>query len=827
MIALTPGARAEARLVAPEGRGQGALAVGVGPAGVVARVCARAVGCAPDGGVDLAVPEGVAPRLGGARLVEVPLADGRRLVRVEVPLDEGGAWVALVAAPVGAAARDAEPRVLWSGVTDVAKGPEGDSRRVVVRIEGDGAARRVLVGEQRDDVSICGRPTLVAVREVDPATMTLARGASVDNLPAAARAAAPRLVAARLPGMAAPSDAPRLLQAKAASSALDRRFATLTDGDPTTTWSEGKPGEGRGEFVTMSSSIEVGITSFEIVVRGAGDELAEGAAPRTLTLATADRLFEVELTEDSWSKPGARYEVKLPEELRTACVAVVLDKAWARPGVKDPEVTIAEVTARSAFDGAGQEALAGALAGGGARARGAAAMLGRSGGGGVKAAIAAYPKLDDAGRELARGLVDAAPCADQVPFFAELLVSGLDGGPGPKGPPGETEGPEAPHARDRLRRCGRAAAPALAALVASGSARVRLVAAAELSLVAPGEAVPVLADAMAGAQSDAVRRELRAALARAARSDRALAALAAQVEPARFAARSPVARVDLLRAAGPSLGRVEGGAAAFASLAVAGAPLRARYLLIGPAAELALAGDATATEWLRAAVARDPDAHVRARAAEVGGNVPALAVDLARATDDADPRVREAAIAALAKAHGRGAAPPPGTVVALARRLAGERWTFVRAAATRALASLPADPEADRALAVALGDASSEVRASAVDGLGAHRARAHADLVRARQDDEEEPIEVRARAILALAAMCDARAIDAYTTLARRAASPQTDVDRRLGAAAIAALGDLHPRDLSNRLAPALAKDAPREVQEAARAAVAAPGACR
>lgn len=822
------GAGADASIVVREGRGQGALALAVVDGKLRATVCARAASCSAASGAVIDVPESVAPRLVTAALVEVPLGEGRRLARVDVPLEGGGAWVALLAAPVGAAARDVAPAVPFQGFVGVPKGAEGEARSVQIVVEGDANARRVVVGERREDVSLCGRPTLVAAREIDPGTLRLVRGASIDSVPAAERAAAPRLVAKRLPGAAAPSDAPRLLRARAASSAVERKFATLTDGDPTTTWSEGKPGDGRGEFVTMAASTEVGVTSIELVVRGEGDELADGAAPRTLEIATSERLFEVELPEDAWASPGARFSVELPEEVRSACFAIVLGKAWARPGVKDPAVSLAEVTAHTAFDGAGTDALAGALAGGGARARGAAVMLGRAGAAGVSASMAAYPTLDDAGRELARGVVDAAPCAEQAPFFAKLLVEAASAPDAERrGPPGEREGAEALHARDRLRRCGRVAAPALAAQVTSGAPRGRIAAATELSLVAPAEAIPVLADAMAAAEGDALRRELRDALARAARSERALPALAAELAPERVARRTEPAKIDLLRAAGPSLGRVEGGASAFAAVATSEASPRTRYLLLGPAAELALAGDAAALSWLGAALARDADPHVRARAAEVAGGVPALASVLVGAVDDPEPRVREAAVAAIAKLSARGTPPPDAALGVLARRLAGEPWTFVKVGAARALATAPADANADRALAAMLRDASLEARGAAIDALGAHRAAAHADAIRARQDDEDENLEVRARAILALGALCDARSIDTHTTLARRAASPISDADRRLGAAAIAALGDAHPADLEKRLAPALGKDAPREVVEMAKAALAAPRVCR
>jgi len=140
---------------------------------------------------------------------------------------------------------------------------------------------------------------------------------------------------------------------------------------------------------------------------------------------------------------------------------------------------------------------------------------------------------------------------------------------------------------------------------------------------------------------------------------------------------------------------------------------------------------------------------------------------------------------------------------------------------------LPAGAGVDAALAGALGDGSPDVRGRALDALGAHRATAFADAVRERQDDAEEQVEVRARAILALGAMCDTRGIAAWTKLARSAKAPTDERDRRLGGAAVAALGMVRPADLAQRLAPLMEKDAPPGVKELARAAMSAKSACR
>ncbi|WP_437652697.1 HEAT repeat domain-containing protein [Sorangium sp. So ce1182] len=839
-----------APVVLPRAAGQQALAVRIDAGGITARACPAAAACAPDGGKVLAVAPEVAPLLGGARVVPVTLADGKRLAKIEAPVAAtpagaaatalgagGGSWVMLLAAPL--VGKGTEPIVLWSGWTGVSTGEHGEGRSDAVVVEPLGSGSRVLVGQLRDDVTICGRPALVGASEVDPRTMTLLKGASFQNLPLEERRAASKVAAERREADAA-APAFRLLRPTAASSAVGKRFAEIADGDPKTAWSEGKVGAGRGEFVSLSSADEVGITGLGLRIKPT--EVVEGgAAPRTLFVATPERLFQVSLPEDAWLKETAGYEVKLPEEIRASCIAVVLDDAYAprgapagagdrgAPSAPEVRVTIAEITARTAFDGQGPAALVGALAGGGERARAAAALLARSGPEAVEAAIAGYDKLDPAGRQLAAGVIDTAPCAVQIPFFTARLASGAAAAPprrASRAAPPEPD-PELHHARDRIRRCGRAAAPALAEIVKGGAAAARVAAARELALVAPAEAIPALLDALAGARG-ATRRELRAALALAARSERAADVVEEEVQLDRLRARPEEAQLDLLRALGPSLGRVKGGGAAFQALAsAASAPFERRYLLQAPAAALARAGEAPAEAYLRASLRKDADAHVRLRAAEVAADVPALAPDLLAAASDPEVRVREAAIVALSRAASAGAKLPAGAPAALAARLASDPWTFIRGSAALAIGAMPAAPAGDRALVGALADSSPEVRRSALDGLGAHRAVAHIEAVRDRAEDKEEDVEVRARAILALGAMCDASSVDLWTRLALRAKAPMGERDQRLGSAALAALGAVHPADLPARLKPLLDKDTPHGLRETARAALSAAPQCR
>ncbi len=818
-------AAAPPSLTIPGASGQQALALRVEGAALRARVCGSGA-CEPDGGAALGLPEDVRPLVGNAALKRVELRSGRSVARLDVPGKDGaGTWVMLVAAP--ASGKGAEPVVIYAGWTAVAKGEAGEERSAIVLeepIAGKSGAVRLLVGERRGDVTVCGRPALVAAKEVDPLTFELTRGASAESLSREERDKAPKITASRVVAAASKTSGPKLLRAMVASSAVDKKMGTLTDGDADTVWSENKTGEGRGEFVVMSSASEVAINTIEIAVKPSAPDDG-GAAPRSFYLATSDRVIAVAMPEDAWRQaPGTRYAIALPAPLHTSCLAVVLGDAYAN--AKNTRVTIAEIEAKTPFDGMSVEALAGALAGGGERPKGAGAMLARAGKEGVAAAISVYDKLDDTGRELARDVIDGAPCGDQAPFYTGRLIAAMDA----KG-----DDPDRDHARDRLRRCGRLAAPPLAAIIAKGfpaggpadarAIKAALLAANEIVLAAPAEAIAAITAAIDKAD-DGMRRELRAALSVAARNPRALPALREQMTPERFGALSEVAAIDLMRAAGPSLGKVEGAAQAFAAISAKYGSTRARYLLQAPAGELAKAGDAQAEAYLRASLTQDAAWYVRARAVVAAARVPSLAAAIVAAIDDAEVRVREAAIAGSFASLSEGDKPPQGLAAALGKRLATDDWTFVRAAAARALGVMPPDAAIDQALVAALSDASHDVRGKIIEALGARRATAHAELIRARQDDEEEWLDVRVRAVFALAAMCDSKSLDAWTKLALRAKSPNDERERRLGAASIVALGAVHPADLERRLAPLVDKDSPSGAKELARSAIASKGRC-
>lgn len=808
-LATTGDARAQSALTIAAVADRAALSIDVTASAIHANGAPLAV----------ALPPELAGRLARARISELVLTSGKKLARIDVPLDERGAqWVALVAPPK----RPSEPpSVIFSGHAGAVRGEHGERRAYAVVDERTDRGSRVVVGQIREDVTLCGRPTIVKAHAVDPLTLTLERGASRQNLSIEERARAVPLVATRLDEASAASlRGPRLLRARAASSALDKKLTTLTDGDPETTWSEGKKGSGAGEFVTMASASEVGITWIELGVRPPKAVVPSGTAPRKLFLATNDELFAVTMPEDAWSKPGARYRVRLPRELKTTCLAVVLDESYGRDGAESA-TTLSEVVAHTAFDGVELDGLVGALAAGSDRARAAAALLSRGGEPAVVAALAGYDKLDDRGRELARQIIDGAACETKAAFYASRIV--LRDEKGRARAMGETDG-EAIHARDQVRRCGREAAPTLARIFAEGDDATKLAIAAELSLVAPNEAVPVLTLALASAK-DETRQGLRQALAQAVTSERADEAVETAFAPAHFAALPELARIDLLRAAGPILARVATARQALLSLATAEAPFRTRYLLLVPAAELAKAGDADAEAFVRGSLRHDADAHIRARAAAVAARVGALAGDVDAAVDDPDPRVRDAALQA---AQVLLASEPHATFAPAraARRLGVDPWPFVRVSAARTLGALPADRDVDAKLAAALGDASPDVRGEAVEALGRHRALAQRDAIAKLVRSDRETIDVRAKAVIALGALCDERSLGELTSLARKLASPAGEEDQRLGIAALTALSALRPADLEKRIGALTSDKLPFGVRDAAETALRGPGTC-
>ena len=771
---------------APSSTTQPALAVGFVGSTLRARSCPTQA-CPLDVGLDLSLPGGA--HLPEARLAVVRLGADRSAVHVRVPLDGGGAWEAVIAAPLAGQ----EPVVVFSGKTGLVSGEYGlRTGKVVLITRGANHTYSVLVGDQREDVSLCGRPTILSP-QILTADLTL-KPVLVQRLGAPSRQAAPRLEAKPVDATQPPLPS-GLLRATVASSAVGDP-AALTDGDPNTTWAENRRGAGRGEFVIMQASSNVPVTGFEFTFRG-DSAPAGGAAPREMWLATDDDVFHVTVPEDAWEHPGQRYAVALPKPVSTSCVAVVAESLNAN--ASGDRLTIAEVAARSTFADMPLDSLIRNLSSGGERAEQAAAALRAAGEPAFQAVLEAFDDLDESSRLLALQVIDVAPCDLRARVYAKALASNVDA--------------QRKHARARVGACGAAAAQALREALAKSPESAAPHLAEELALVAPDLAVRAIVQRFSKSSAP-TRRALRIVMGRAASSPESRAALQQLLTSAEIEA---PALVELLRALGPHLTESDLGSSASEALARVtreSDSFRNRYLLLEPAAYLA-ARSRSARAFVDRSLRQDPDWRIRSRAAEVildDGH------PLLEALADDNVRVRAAAIDTLARTQSG------SSVEALVARLHRDHWPLVRAAAARALGELATvgpNTAADRALLTAVRDDSSHVRASVLVALGQRRVATATRPVRKRLLDGKEAARVRIAAAKSLGSLCDPAAVDALTRVARRLADPHDSSSARKAApAAVAALGRLQPPDLRERLAPLLAKDAPPVAREAAQAAL-------
>lgn len=783
--------------VAKAGQGQAALAVGFDQKGVLrAKTCARPP-CSVEQGLELGMPSELASRAASSSIKVVRIGPERRAVVVTVPTGSADRrWEAVVTAPL---AGD-KPIVHFAGYTGWVQGEHGARRGPLVQVkETSDGAYAVLVGEQHEELTLCGRPTLLGPSVLDPKTLKLV-GARVQQLDAGEREAAPVLNASLVEESR--PDAPAIVQVVGASSALDAPPGVLTDSDLGTAWSEARSGSGRGDFVLFKVPDKLPLQGVEFVFRPTANEPPNATAPKEFFLASTKRVFKVAVPPEAWKTPGARYGVSFPEPLADDCLALVLDTALEEgPNVA---VTLTELRARTEFEDVAPATLAGALAGGGQRAEAAGAVLRSLGKPGFEAVAERFAELDEGGRRVALDVIDAAKCSISVPVYVQALESDIEA--------------QRAHARVRMRRCGPIAAEALQARLpkAKGKAFEELV--QELALIAQAEAVkaflPLLEE-----REVARRKALRVALGRLARVPAAAEAIRAELDNA---ALPPVATLDLLRALGDRAAEFEPHASRALERISLGTPsFRTRYLRTGPAGALARTAP-FAQKLLSSALTSDPSGEVRARAASVVPEPGLFQKELLRALDDAEVRVREAAARALAKRSGEFAK------AALRARLEKDRWPIVRGAAARALAEHGADKATDEALLEALGDEAWLVRRDAAFALGKRRVARAVDPLAERLDDDAEHFEVRVAAARALGAACARGAADALSRHARRLADPLTTNEARaISLAALVALADLGVPDLKARLKPLLSPEVPRGARDAAEGALRARPGCK
>ena len=780
-------ARAETHAVAPAGGGLPALDVRVDlQAGTVVAGGAKVP-------IDLA--KGRLPQEAQVVTETVPIGSGRSVVHVRVPASdaEGIAWEAIFAG--------GKAGPIFAGLTGYVSGDPGERGGQAVRIVRSGARSFVLVGSIREDLRVCGQDaTLLDPEALYPASLDL-RPATVQRLTPEQQAAAQQITAVDAGPRLEPALAKLLVATD--SSVPGSRALELTDGDPSTVWTEQRPGMGQGEFALMKAPHDVPISRMQIVV-APPSPAATGAAPKSFYLVTGTDTFLISLPRDAWQQPGEAYEIRFPRPVQSSCLTLVLNDAYTR-NLPHPEVTIAELAAYSEFDapGATLDDVAKKLASNSGQV--AAQVLERAGPAALAAVERAYDGLDTRGRALA---VDVAASHEQCDQAAPLLARALC----------EPSGEAPRKAREKLERC-KGAAGVLADRLRNDPAS-RACVAPTLAVLAGADALEPIADALASAgDSDApVRDVLRSSFAMALKAAPAerLGALLGDTH------RSATARLEMMRAAAGQVTQAAAQSDRTLDELLAGTPpLRARYLALGPLGELAHAGDRAAAARLASSIAKDTDWPVRARAAEVSAGVPDATTALVEATRDTEPRVREAALQSLV------ATPAPAAVDAARGVLASDGWSFVKAQAVAVLAKSPPSSDVDAALQAALHDPAARVRGASLLALALRRAGSARKANRERLDEENEDGDVRAMAARALGAVCDASSVDRLTELARKLGVPGTsEDDQQIALGALVGLAAMQPPDMRARLAPLLKSDAAPQVRHAAEQALAAHGTC-
>jgi HEAT repeat protein len=765
--ALPSGAQAAPRELSIQKTGaQPALGVELAADGFWFHVCPEAP-CAARAGRRLDVPASVLALASSGTLEVVELSSEQRVAHARVPISADAAWEAIIAAGNG----QAEPVVVFAGVTGLTQGEDGQRSGDVLWIRNDDKGRRVLVGRAREDVQLCGRPTLL-----EPLLLgedSRLRPVKVQQLPLEERRAARVLEATR--STSGPTPGGNALRAVAASSAIGDPGA-LTDGRTDSVWAEARGGDGRGEFVMLRPLGGVSLAALELLVRPAEAAPALGGAPRSLWLATRGALYRIDWSEDAWQAPGGWYRVELPAPLETDCLALVLEKAWSERS--DTQVTLAELRGVGSLQLLAPAELVARLSTPGEPGAAAVPALLQLGSEGIDAVIGAFGALDALGRARSLDVLENADCDASAAVYTDLLD--------------EDDPQTRRRAEQRLRACGAAAEPALRSAFERGSGESGVQLARELALVAPALAVELLGPRLAAAAAEQ-RPGYRDALSRAARQP------AAQVELRRLLetpALGTAADVEVLRALGEFLPSLEPQASmAFARAFAAARSFEQRYVLLAPASRLA-ATHAGAAQFIEAAL-NDADPYLRGAAVRLSPPLVRLEPRLLQASRDPGVRVREAAALRLGELGVTRAA------AALIERLRDDRWPLVRSAAARSLAAVGPAPGVDAALVAALADAAPNVRVEALRALGARGARSAVPRIAARLRDEHEVAVVRAAAVSALAGMCDASQLDELTRLSRAllADRPAPD-DVVVASAALAALGRLAPADLQQRLAP-------------------------
>ena len=772
------------------GGGQSELAVGFDSKGALRAAVCSVPKCDVSAGLDLEFPTALASQRASTQLTNVPIGSDHSAIVVKAQTASPEQfWQTVVVAVPG----QTKPKVIFKGLTGYVSGEHGLRQGPQVQISeaiDDAGARRILIGDLHEDLTLCHREALLSPQLLDPHSLDL-KPAKVQRLTAQERDKAPEIIAqpireeqkeqpsdaAKAPGFVG-KDA-RLLRAVGASSAIGWPSA-LTDGDPETTWAENRGGAGRGEFVVMRALSDVPINAFDLLVRPPHRSVPNAVGAELIWIITTHETYKIRFAEDPWKYPGVHWRIALPHPVVTDCVALVTDTAYGESAKS--EVTFAELGVRTEFESANIDNLIGALAGGGPRAEAAGSVLSSLGEPAFKAVEAKFDGLDEGGRRVALDIVDHAPCASSASVYVKALLG--------------SHVEQHKHAVDRLRRCGDQAKATLIASAESARGPALVAIAEALTEVSPDAAVGAIMSRLAGAKRE--RKQLREVLARAAQSEHANDAIR------QFLARQDLpldVSIDLLRALDKRI-------ADFAPASVqklvqatqGGIDWRHRFRLIDPAENLA-ANNPGVRDWLARVMNSDESPYVRMQAAGAVASPGLFRVELLKALTDSEVRVREAAAQALtsrAADFARGA---------LYERLRQDDWPLVRSAAADALGAQSPDIEADVQLANALSDSAPLVRSHAIDALGRRQAYAQASKILDRFQTRDEHLTVRLSAARALGWLCHGNAVSALTDRAKTLKDPMLDAEQRsLAGVSLAALSRIHPNNLKDLLAPLLAE---------------------
>lgn len=641
----------------------------------------------------------------------------------------------------------------------------------------------------------------------------------------------------------------------------------LDDGDPVTAWREDLGGDGRGEFVTFTTTMpDARVAAIRIVPGDAASrELFRGANRlRRAGLLVGERAYWIEFPRDpALERDFARpYWAVLPEPIAASCVTVIIDRVY--PGTRarsarTGDTALADVAVLTGLDltPAGAEAeLASRVATGGEPGRAAARILAGQRQRGVAALLAEArapgrtPEQRARVRHvLARIVRRRAPARKSTAGVPATKSPSSDKPAGdPSGGPSNDRSDEIEPVVEQLTAGLAETAPSpgdqaivIDALVALGDPSVTALSALLIDDQESPSARQRAARALSRIPGDRARDALIAACGRGDRLTRKAVALA-------LSRRRPIAPLALLEAAVQAEQQGELGAEADLWRAVASIARRApantrttigraiaarlptatgyelRYRLYSAAGTIAsdevidaLARSLTTLSHETPVQQARSQALLRIAARSIGATpVPRALALLIELAEHSDPGVRRQAIASLGQRND----PTDASDRAIITRLQGDSWPRLRRAAASALARRCGVSEpTSRALWSAIEDDDDiDVRRASLTALVDCRAPGIGQKLFLVARDREQPAKVRERAIALIAPLGDPslarELVDLFASLRDEAWSSESAV--RLAAAAAVAAGRLAGRGAVTTLLSAARDESFPEIQAAA-----------